>query len=107
MRAAVIPALGEPPRLEDVAEPVPGPGQALLQLGAAGLNPIDISIGTGRFYGGSPDPPYVAGREGVGRVIGGAGFAEGARIYVGRSASGTLAERFLVDDEAYELPDGD
>ena len=107
MRAAVIHTLGEPPRIEDVPAPEPRPGQALVELGAAGVNPIDISIGSGRFYGGSPDLPYVAGREGIGRVVGGEAFPRGARVYTGRALPGALAERFTVDGDAYELPDGD
>jgi NADPH2:quinone reductase len=107
MRAAVIHTQGEPPRIDDVPEPEPGTGQALVELGAAGVNPIDIAIGSGRFYGGSPDLPYVAGREGIGRVVGGDGFLPGARVYTGRAEPGSLAERFVVDADSYELPEGD
>src|SRR3954447_4166446 len=101
MRAPAIHVLGEPPRLEDVPEPQAGAGQALVALGAAGINPIDIAIASGRYFAGSPDVPYVAGREGVGRIVSGDRFREGTRVYVGRGETGTLAERFVAGDEAY------
>ena len=53
-------------RVEEIETPSPGPGEVLVRVRAAALNPIDIAIGTGRFYGGSPEPPYVIGSEAVG-----------------------------------------
>ena len=45
-------------------------GTAVLEIAAVALNPLDVSIGAGRFYGGSPPLPYVPGSEAVGRVLG-------------------------------------
>jgi NADPH:quinone reductase-like Zn-dependent oxidoreductase len=44
MRAALIEQIGEPPVVGEVSEPQPGPGQALVQVTAAAVNPIDIAI---------------------------------------------------------------
>lgn len=45
----------------------PGPGEVLVAVQAAGLNPSDTKIRAGGRPGGV-EPPYVAGREAAGRV---------------------------------------
>jgi NADPH:quinone reductase-like Zn-dependent oxidoreductase len=105
MRAALIEQIGEPPTVGEAAEPKRGPGQALVQVTAAALNPIDIAIGAGRFYGGSPDPPYIPGREAVGRVLEADTLEPGTQIWF--MGSGTFAEYALADEaSALILPDG-
>ncbi|HEV2076106.1 MAG TPA: hypothetical protein VGR10_07680, partial [Thermoleophilaceae bacterium] len=69
MRAALIHELGQAPRPGKASVPEPGPGQALVEVTAAPINPIDVAIGNGSFYGGVPEPPYVPGKEGLGRVL--------------------------------------
>lgn len=104
MRAAVIHELGATPVVEDHDEPVRGDGQALVATAAAGLNPVDLAIGAGVFYGGHPPLPFVAGREGVGRVLEGSAFAPGALVATLKTASGSLAERFAADEsELWEI----
>ena len=49
--------------------PVPGPGEALIRVGAAAINPSDIRIVEGLFH--SP-LPRVPGRDYAGTVVGGA-----------------------------------
>lgn len=49
-------------------KPVPGPGQVLIEVLAAPINPSDIMTLTGD-YGMLPPLPAVGGNEGVGRVI--------------------------------------
>ena len=61
VRAAQIVELGSPPRgveLDDVAG---------IRIEAVALNPLDISVGSGVFYGGHPPLPYAPGCEAVGR----------------------------------------
>lgn len=107
MRAVRIPALGSPPELVDVEPPERRAGQALLEIEAVALNPIDLSTATGRFYGGSPPTPYVAGSEGVGRVIEGDSLPAGTRVHVARAGHGTLAERAAVpENSTVPLPEG-
>ena len=96
MRAARLHELGGMPRVDEIDAPE---GANLVDVGAAGLNPVDISIGTGRFYGGSPDPPYVIGSEGVGST------ADGRRVWFRGNA--TVAELAVAAPEhTYEIPDG-
>lgn len=53
-------------RYEQVEQPVPGPGQALVQLHAAGVNFIDIYHRTGLY---KVALPFTPGSEGGGRVV--------------------------------------
>jgi NADPH2:quinone reductase len=89
VRAAVISELGRPPELADRAEPS---GEAIYHVSAVSLNPIDINVSAGRYFGGHPDLPYIPGCEGVGRA------PDGTRVYLfsdglGLSRDGLLAER--------------
>jgi len=112
MRAARLERLGDPPRLGSAEEPTRAAGQATLELRAVALNPLDVAIGSGRFYGGSPSLPYTPGCEGVGRVVEADALEHGARVYVwgdglGVKRDGTLAERVAVSEElAFRVPDG-
>ncbi len=101
MRAAVLREYGVP-SFGDFQEPSAGPGQAVVEVLAAGLNPVDVAISAGRFYAGRPPLPSVAGREGVGML-------DGARVYFDAPIApfGSMAERALVDPGAtYPIPDG-
>ncbi|HYC33537.1 MAG TPA: quinone oxidoreductase [Gemmatimonadales bacterium] len=67
MRAIRVHAFGgvDQLRLEDVPVPVPGPGQALIRVEAAGINYIDVYHRTGLY----PQPlPLTVGREAGGTV---------------------------------------
>lgn len=104
MRAAVVKELGAPPEVDAIDEPVRGKGQALLEVLAAPLNPVDLSIASGSFYGGSPDTPYVPGVEGVGRVIESDSLDPGALAYF-QPSSGSLSERAVAEETTvFELP---
>lgn len=50
------------------AVPVPGPGEVLIRVRAAGVNFGDIAQARGTFLGG-PQPPYLAGFEAAGEVV--------------------------------------
>lgn len=67
MRAVVVEQHGGPEVLTVVDRPVPepGPGEALVRVGAAGVNFIDIYQRTGAY---PMDLPYVVGLEGAGTV---------------------------------------
>jgi NADPH2:quinone reductase len=112
MRAAFVTELGRPPELRDVPEPRRGAGEALLDVVAAPLNPLDISVSSGIFYGGHPELPYVPGVEAVGRVVESARFAAGTLVWahgegLGVRGDGVLAERVSVPDDALvEVPHG-
>jgi NADPH2:quinone reductase len=69
-----------------------GDDQVVAEVLAAGLNPVDISLASGKFYAGPPPVPYVVGREAVVRL------PDGTRAYVDATAFpfGTFAERTLI-----------
>ncbi|MGI8920918.1 MAG: quinone oxidoreductase family protein [Solirubrobacteraceae bacterium] len=104
MRAALVRAYGEPPQLEDFGDPsANGQGELVVEVLAAGLNPVDLHLASGDYVGGSPPLPYVAGREGVGRT------ADGQRVYFDAPIPphGSFAQRAVVAAEScVSLPDG-
>jgi NADPH2:quinone reductase len=110
MRAAVVTELGQPPRVDEMAEPTAGDGQALVRVTAAPLNPVEVRVASGRFPR-EPQPPYVPGSEGVGTVIRNGRLPAGTRVRFetplpGFGANGGLAEVAAVySDSLVELPD--
>jgi NADPH:quinone reductase len=99
----VISELGGPPELADRPEPA---GEAIYEITAVSLNPVDINVCAGRYFGGHPELPYVTGCEGVGRA------PDGTRVYLfgdglGLSRDGLLAERAAAPaDVGIPLPEG-
>jgi NADPH:quinone reductase-like Zn-dependent oxidoreductase len=93
MRAARVHEIGGAPQVDEIDPPA---GETV-DVVAVPLNPVDIAIGTGRFYGGSPDTPYVIGSEAIGRT------ADGRLVWW--RGSGTAAER-AVAGETVEVPEG-
>jgi NADPH:quinone reductase-like Zn-dependent oxidoreductase len=108
VRGAVMDRIGGPPSVKDVEEPVRSGGQALIQVAAAAINPLDLAIASGRYYGGQPEVPYVPGTEGVGIVVEAESIAAGTHVrFEARSGNGSLAERALATEDALiELPEG-
>jgi NADPH:quinone reductase-like Zn-dependent oxidoreductase len=103
VRAAILHEYGVPPEPGEFRDPEPGDGQEVVEVLAAGLNPVDVSIASGTFYGGRPPLPCVVGREGVGRRAG------GERVYFDGSAPpfGSFAQRAPIDpQDAIPLPEG-
>jgi NADPH2:quinone reductase len=106
VQGAQIRELGQPPALADVEPPEPEEGQILVEVAAVALNPVDLAVAAGRFYGGHPELPYVPGSEAVGRVAG------GTRVYVsggglGLVRNGTLTERVAASEaDLCPVPEG-
>ncbi len=67
MKAAVVPTLGSPARIEEQEIPTPGPGQVLVRLEACGLCHTDIHAMNGDWPV-APTLPLVPGHEGVGII---------------------------------------
>jgi len=82
------------PRLASLPSPVPADTEVVVEVSAAPLNPVDITVAAGRFPGFTPSYPYVPGSEGVGRVVAGSGPLSGRRVWWMAPAS--LAERVAV-----------
>ena len=102
MRAAVIERFGEPPVVREADEPK-ADGANVIEVTAAPLNPVDLSIASGKFYAGPPPLPYVPGGEGIGHPISG---RPAARVYF-RAAlpNGAFAERAVTSGKTVPLPD--
>ena len=98
MRAAILDQYGAIPRVGDFDEP----SGTVVEVLAAGLNPIDLRIASGQLDAVKPPLPYVVGSEGVGTF-------DGQRVYFGRTVRpyGSLAERVAVEPaEMTGVPDG-
>lgn len=100
MRAIVMNAPGGREVLDYVqrADPVTGPGEALVEIAFAGVNFMDVGVRQGGAWGDMPDPK-ILGVEGAGRVLNiGAGVDEvqpGQRV-AWVYAPGSYAERIVV-----------
>ncbi len=101
MRAFVLTRYGGPDALElrDVPRPEPGPGEVLIQVYAAGLNPIDLKTRTGMLRALYRYPlPIIAGSELSGVVVargsGVTSLAEGDRAFtrVDKKVLGAFAD---------------
>jgi NADPH2:quinone reductase len=109
MRAVVVPAHGNSSVLEytELPDPVPGPGEVLVDVAAAGINFIDVYHREGRY----PMPlPLVPGSEGAGTVSAvGPGVTDvvvGDRV-AWASVIGSYASKAVVPaDKAVVLPEG-
>lgn len=90
--------------LTEVARPVPGPGQVLVAVRAAGINPVDWKLRTGHVRPGDGEQafPAVLGREAAGVVEevgeGVEGFAVGDEVF-GNTVAGGYAEYALLPAE--------
>lgn len=70
MKAARLTAFGRAEdvlRVEEMPDPVPGPGEVLVRMLAAPINPADLNIIEGK-YGELPALPAIIGNEGSGRI---------------------------------------
>jgi NADPH2:quinone reductase len=107
MKAIVVREFGKPEVMkleENAPDPAVGPGDVLVRIHAAGVNPVDAYVHTGT-YARKPSLPYTPGFDGAGEVerVGAdvTGFAAGDRVYIGGpgrnpGGSGTYAERAIV-----------
>ncbi len=115
MKAVLINGYGGPEVLElrDVATPEPGPGELLVEIHAAGVNPLDWKIREGMMKARLDFPmPHVMGRDvsGVITALGDevTGFSVGDAIYgIGNAMSdGTQAEFAAVPAATVALKPG-
>jgi NADPH2:quinone reductase len=110
MRAVVCRELGPPSllRVEDVPDPVPGPGQVRVAVEAAGVNFVD-----GLFIGGryqiKPPLPFTPGSEVAGHISavgeGVDGFALGQRVMASTGLGGFAGQVVVPADALVVLPD--
>jgi NADPH2:quinone reductase len=111
MKAIVMTRVGGPEVLEqrELAEREPGPGEALVEIAAAGVNFMDVGVRRGRAWTETPDPK-VLGVEGAGRVVAagpGVEFVRPGDRVAWVYAPGSYADRAVIPADALvRLPDG-
>src|SRR5579859_2583437 len=88
MKALVITEKNKPVELLSVAEPVAGPGQALVKVAAAALNHRDVWIQKGQYAG--LKYPIVPGSDGAGVVVS-----------VGRSGEKLIGKEVIINPAIY------
>lgn len=104
MRAVFVTRLGGPEVLQihEAPEPQVRPGRVLLEVEAAGVNFADAMMARGT-YPGTPQPPFIAGREVCGTVLESkdvprspaTGFSPGDRV-MGYCQGAAFAERVAL-----------
>jgi len=111
MRAAVVTSLGGPDvlRVVDVPDPVPGPGQVLVRVRAACVNPADVAARVGLLPGGADTPPFLPGWDIAGEIVtcgdDAGAFQVGDRVagmipwFLTRGAPGGYAELVAADPD--------
>jgi NADPH:quinone reductase and related Zn-dependent oxidoreductases len=109
MRAIQVHTYGDAAqlRLEEIAQPVPGEGEVLVRVHAAGVNALDWKIRSGLMKSVMPSTfPYVPGSELAGVVErvgpGVTAFQPGQEVY-GHTSGGAYAEYSIVPARALAL----
>ena len=111
MKAIRVREFGPPEvmRIEEIRAPHPGPGQVVLRIKAAGVNPADTYMRSG-MYARKPNLPWTPGSD-AGGVVESTGegvtdLAVGARVYTSGSITGTYAEQALCEEsQVHPLPE--
>lgn len=101
MHAAVITEHGAAPAPGDHPDPARSDDQALVEVTAAPITPLDVLCASGTSYFGAPPLPYVPGVQGVGRIIEAATLAPGTPVWFPTAAGmrpgdGSMAARAVA-----------
>jgi len=110
MRAALCRAYGTPEDLviEELPDPVAGPGQVLVRIHAAAVNFPDVLLIAGQYQIKIP-VPFIPGSELAGEVV---AVGDGAPLRVGQRVSattavGAFAEQAVIDARGVSpIPEG-
>ncbi len=111
MKAIRVEEFGGPEvmQLKEVPDPLAAPGQVVVSVRAAGVNPVDVYIRTGT-HASKPALPYTPGMDAAGVVEAvGEGVTRvktGDRVYVAGTKSGAYAELALCEEsQVHPLPE--
>lgn len=105
MKAAVLHAIGQVPRYEEVPVPAPRDGEELIEVTAAPLNNIDRVRAGGTHYS-ARSGAASAGLPAVTGIVGAGRRPDGQRVLFG-SRCGTMAEFSVASRQAaVPIPDG-
>ena len=111
MKASIIRSFGGPDRFElsDLPKPTPGPGQVLVRVVAASVNPVDYKIRQSGSWAGVP-MPAILGYDAAGVVealgTGAKRFKPGDEVFYSArifGRQGTYAEYHVEDEEILAL----
>jgi NADPH:quinone reductase-like Zn-dependent oxidoreductase len=109
MKAVVIDQIGAPATMRDIPLPAPQPGEVLIKVKAAGVNPIDEWVRQGLYQDRMPHEfPITLGLDFAGTVeevgTGGGGFQPGeavfGEVFKGMLHDGSFAEYVTVPESA-------
>lgn len=112
MKAIVVREWGPPEvmKLEEVPTPSPGPGQVLVRVKAAGVNPVETYVRAGTYVR-KPNLPYTPGSDAAGVVeaVGSdvTSVRRGDRVYThGTAGPGAYTEATLCGEaQVHPLPE--
>lgn len=110
MKAIRVHEFGPPEvmKLEEAADPAPGPDQVVVRVRAVGVNPVETYIRSGA-YANKPALPYTPGGDAAG-IVEAAGdkvvrVKTGDRVYTAGAVSGAYAQLALCNQEqVHPLP---
>ena len=109
MRAITVTEYGATPAIAEMPTPQPGPGQVLLKMRAAGMNPMDRTLASGDWRPMPATFPMVLGADGAGVVEklgeGTSRFSVGDDLFgqlliAPLGSAGTYAEYVAVTEDA-------
>lgn len=109
MRAVVVREFGAPESLaiEEIASPLPGPGEILIDVQAVGVNFVDLLV-IGGTYQFLPSRPFTPGKLPAGRVVAvGANvtrFAVGDRVLTTAEQGGYAEQATALAEHSYLIP---
>lgn len=111
MKAVRVHAFGGPEQLvlDEIDDPRPGQSDVLIEIRAAGVNPVDTYVRTGAHFV-KPALPFIPGFDAAGIVLEAGASVQrvcaGDRVYVAGSLTGTYAERIVCSDlYVHRLPE--
>ena len=111
MKAIQVYQFGGPEVLavHEVPTPKPGPGEVLVRIRAAGVNPYDTYMRNGA-YPVKPALPYTPGSDAAGTIeavgLGVTKVKPGDRVYTATTLTGAYAEYALArENQVYPLPE--
>jgi NADPH:quinone reductase len=109
LRAIAVSEFGATPAVVEMPAPEPGPGQVLIKLRAAGMNPMDRTLASGDWRPMPATFPMVLGADGAGVVEqlgdGASRFSVGDDLFgqlliAPLGSAGTYAEYVAVTEDA-------
>lgn len=113
MQAVVIEEFGGPDvlRLREVPDPVPGPGEVLVEVAYAGITFVETQVRAGRGPAGRPALPRVPGNGVGGRVVAGGPGVDpglvGATVVTTTGGTGGYAELAVARaEDVLPVPEG-